>query len=180
MRLFVFGVSGAGKTTFAGRYAKATGTPHVELDLINWRPGWFNRTAEEPEAFIGDVAAATQGDRWVVSGGYSKSWPTFLPRATDLVWLDLPKWRVMAQVIGRSIMRSTDGQDVFPGCRESFLRWLDPGHPIQWAWKHHAGRRRTGERLVADPANAHLRVHRCRSRKATNEALQRLIAEGRR
>jgi adenylate kinase family enzyme len=51
MHVMVVGTSGAGKSTFAERLAKAAGLRMVELDLLNWGPNWYNRTAEDPEAF---------------------------------------------------------------------------------------------------------------------------------
>lgn len=61
MRVMVVGISGAGKSTFAARLAEAAGLRVVELDLLNWGPGWYNRSAEEPEALINAIDAATQG-----------------------------------------------------------------------------------------------------------------------
>lgn len=43
----------------AEELAGEAGISHLELDLINWRPGWYNHSAEEPEAFVADVDQAT-------------------------------------------------------------------------------------------------------------------------
>lgn len=59
LRVLVIGTSGAGKSTFAQALAARTGIAWHELDLINWRPGWYNRHTREPEAFLADVDAAT-------------------------------------------------------------------------------------------------------------------------
>ena len=40
MRIVVVGTSGAGKTTLARRIAALLMLPHIELDAINWQPGW--------------------------------------------------------------------------------------------------------------------------------------------
>ena len=174
MRVMVVGISGAGKSTFAARLAEAAGLRVVELDLLNWGPGWYNRSAEEPEALINAIDAATQGDNWIVAGGYSQVWPLVWPRMEHLVWLDLPRMQVMRQVIPRSLARAASGTDVFPGCREDFFRLFRAEHPIRWAWNRHHSRRESIARALAEPAYANLEVHRCHSRKDADAALARL------
>lgn len=176
LRVLVIGTSGSGKSTFAERLAARTGIAWHELDLINWRPGWHDRHAHEPAAFLADVDAATATGNWVVSGGYSSTRPIILPRLTDLVWLDLPRWQVMAQVINRSVRRAAGDQEVFPGCRENWLRLLRRDHPIRWAWDHHAPNRLkfAGQ---AQAAAAHgARTHRCSNRSDVDLALNRIAA----
>ncbi|WP_353217625.1 hypothetical protein [Sandarakinorhabdus sp.] len=173
LRVLVIGTSGSGKSTFAQQLAAHTGIAWHELDLINWRPGWHDRHTHEPEAFLADVDAATARGNWVVSGGYSKTRPIILPRLTDLVWLDLPRWQVMAQVINRSLRRAAGDQEVFPGCHESWSRLLRRDHPIRWAWDHHAPNRLK----FAGQAQAALgaRLHHCNSRSEADAAMARLV-----
>jgi adenylate kinase family enzyme len=174
MRVMVVGITGAGKSTFAERLAEAAGLRMVELDLLNWGPNWYNRTAEEPESFLQSVDKATQGDDWVAAGGYSKTWPIIWSRADHLVWLDLPRMQVMRQVIWRSLKRVTLGGDVFPGCHEGPARLFRADHPIRWAWRHYRGRREGIAERLRDPAYAHLTVHHCRSHMEADAAFERL------
>jgi adenylate kinase family enzyme len=174
MRVMVVGTSGAGKSTFAARLADAAGLRYVELDLLNWGPNWYNRTAEEPEAFIQSVDEATQGDDWVVAGGYSKTWPIIWSRAEHIVWLDLPRMLVMRQVIWRSLKRAFWDPEVFPGCHEGPTRLLRYDHPIRWAWRNYRSRREGIAEKLRDPAYAHLTVHQCHSRAEADVALARL------
>jgi len=175
MRVMVVVISGAGKSTFAQRLAQAAGLRMVELDLLNWGPDWYNRSVETPEAFLQAVDDATRDDGWVAAGGYSMTWPIIWSRAEHLVWLDLPRMQVMRQVIPRSLRRAISGADVFPGCRESPLRLLRADHPIRWAWNNHRGRRGRIAQVLADPAFAHLRVHRCQNRAEANQVLASLL-----
>lgn len=178
-RLVVIGTSGSGKTTFAARLAAAAGLTHVELDVVNWRPGWYSLCHREPEVFTRLVTEATGGDRWVVSGGYSEVRRMLWSKATHLVWLDLPRWVVMRQVIWRSFGRAFWPRDVFPGCREDVWRMFTKDHPIRWAWDTHDARRPRYEAMLQEPAFAHLKVSRCLSRPEADAALGRLIAEAR-
>lgn len=174
LRVLVIGTSGAGKSTFAERLAARTGITWHELDLINWRPGWHDRHTLEPEAFLADVDTATGSGNWVVSGGYSKTRPVILPRLTDLVWLDLPRWQVMAQAIGRSVRRASGDTEVFPGCHESWTRLLRRDHPIRWAWNHHAPNRLKFAGQAQAAAVHGATVHRCTDRTQSGAALARL------
>lgn len=176
MRVMVVGISGAGKSTFAERLADAAGLRLVELDLLNWGPDWYNRSVEEPMILRESTDLATQGDDWIVAGGYSQLWPIIWPRAEHIVWLDLPRTQVMRQVIPRSLARVASGTDVFPGCRENFFRLFSAEHPIRWAWNRHRSRRESIARALAEPVYAHLVVHRCHSRKDADATLTRLSA----
>ena len=68
MRIVVVGTSGAGKTTLARRIAALLMLPHIELDAINWQPGWRDLTRHDPEEFVRRVDEATQAAAWVVDG----------------------------------------------------------------------------------------------------------------
>jgi hypothetical protein len=162
MRISVQGTSGAGKTTLARWLADWLGVLHIETDAINWQPGWRDLYTHDPERFADCVAQALAAESWVCDGNYSRIQPLVLARATDVVILDYERAVVMRRVIWRSFRRALLRTELWPrtGNRESFVRWLDPGHPIRWAWSTH-GRRRTGfAEMMADPAFAHIRFHR--------------------
>src|SRR5258707_9298493 len=88
MRVVVFGTSGSGKTTPARRLAAALDLPCVELDAINWQPGWRSLSAIDPDRFVGRVDAATAAENWGADGNYAKVRELLWSRATHLVWLD--------------------------------------------------------------------------------------------
>lgn len=174
LRVVVVGLSGSGKTTFATQLAEATGLAQIELDLLNWRPGWYDRYVHEHEAFRADVANAIAGEAWVLAGGYSKVRPMVFARANTLVWLDLPKALVMRQVLWRSIQRATDGKLILNGNRETFDRWFKKGHPIGIVWNHYGRKSAAIEAQLATAEAAHLRVYRCTTRKQASATLAEL------
>src|SRR5438309_8401755 len=115
MRLVVVGCSGSGKTTMAKALARALGLPHVELDGLNWQPGWRDLAAHDPDAFFGRVAEAAAGDAWVMDGNYTKAREAHWSRATAFVWMDPPRGTVMRQVIWRSFSRAVSKRELWPG-----------------------------------------------------------------
>jgi len=176
MRVVVLGISGSGKTTFATRLAEATGIDQIELDLLNWRPGWVSRYDVDFDGLATDLEAAIEADRWVVAGGYSKLRDRILKRADTVVWLDLPKWLVLCQVITRSLHRAGTKANMLNGNVETLSRWFLPGHPIQLVWVHFKRKRRQFASTLEQEQFDHLKVYRCRSRSDVKWALSQLIA----
>ncbi|HEX2816469.1 MAG TPA: hypothetical protein VHN39_08745 [Phenylobacterium sp.] len=179
MRIVVMGTSGSGKTTLARRLAAALSLPRIELDAINWQPGWVALDQTDRPEFVRRVQAAIDGEAWVSDGNYSTVRPMLLARATHLVWLDFSRPVTMARVIRRSFIRAVTGDELWPGTgnREEFARWLDKDHPIRWAWDTFHARRARYEAAFADPALAHLSLCRIRSNRDADALLARLTRE---
>jgi adenylate kinase family enzyme len=164
MRIVVTGTSGAGKTTLARRIAADLAIPHIELDAINWQPGWRDLARHDPALFLRRVEQATAGDDWVAGGNYGQARDMLWQRATHLVWLDYDRPVIMARVIRRSLLRVLLRTELWPGTgnRERWGFLLRPSHPIRWAWDTWARRRAETEERLALTAHAHLRVLRLR------------------
>ena len=127
-RIAVFGTSGSGKSVLARRIGAALDLPVIELDAINWQPGWRGLNAHDPELFKARVAEAISGESWVTDGNYSEVRPMILARMTDMIWLDYARSLVMARVIRRSLARALSNREIWPGTgnKERFSNWLDP------------------------------------------------------
>jgi adenylate kinase family enzyme len=167
-RVLVGGISGAGKTTMAERLAACFGLPRHELDALHHGPNWQPRTA-----FRSDVEQIARSPRWVTEDQYhSVLGDLLLTRADTYIWLDLPRRTVMFRVIRRSVSRALAGRELWNGNREGFRDWLDPEHPIRWAWSQHAAkRRRTHDGLRCHP---HLTVVHLTSARAARKWLRTL------
>ena len=168
MRVSVIGSSGAGKTTVGRRLAAHMEVPFVELDAVYHGPGWCELSDAE---FRRQVDQATATSEWVCDGNYAVVRPIIWERATDVVWIDPPRAVVMTQVIARSVSRALTGRELWNGNKERMRTWLDPEHPIRWAWSQYDRKRVEYPRRLAQPENAHLRVHRVRSRRAARRLL---------
>jgi adenylate kinase family enzyme len=163
-RVSVLGNSGSGKSTLARRAADRLGVPYIELDALFHLPGWTERPLDEFKALI---VERTSGDGWVVDGNYRLANSDVVwPRADTLVWLDLPRRRVMRQVVGRTIRRTITREELWNGNRErlSSLWQADPTRSIiRWSWTQHDKYRERYAAAETDPQFAHLTVVRLRS-----------------
>lgn len=136
-RILVSGISGAGKTTLATTLAARLRLPRYELDALHHGPGWVPRAEFET-----DVERFSGADSWVTEDQYyRKVGPLLWSRADTVIWLDLPRPTVMRRVIRRSVVRGLTRSELWNGNRESIRNWLEPDHPMRWAWSQHARRR---------------------------------------
>lgn len=165
-RISVIGVSGSGKTTLARAVARALTVPHLELDAVHHLPDWQERPLEEFRAEVADFAA---GSAWVIDGNYtSKVRDIVWDRADTVVFLDLPRRRVMAQLVPRTIRRAATRQELWNGNRErwSNLVATEPTKNILlWAWTNHQKNRDRYEAAVLDPRWQHVQFVRLTGRR---------------
>ena len=140
-RILVTGCSGSGKTTVAAALAARLGVPHHELDALFHGPGWVPRPT-----FVADVTALAATEEWVTEWQYDRVRPVLLARADLLVWLDLSKPRVFAQLLWRTVVRRLRRVELWNGNREPPLHTIftDPEHVLRWAWGSYA---RVGPRV---------------------------------
>lgn len=178
MRVAVVGSSGSGKSTFARRLAAGAGITHIELDAINWQPGWRDLVTHDLPDFIARVEAATAAEAWATDGNYSRVLPRILARATHVVWLDYDRSVVMPRVLRRSVIRSWTRKEVWPGTGnvETWRNWLSSEHPVRWAWDVFDRRRARYEEAFANPDLGHLTVHRLRHPREAEPLSRRLAA----
>lgn len=179
MRIAVIGTPGAGKTMLARRIAGRLEVPHIELDAINWQPGWRDLTRHDPEEFIRRVTEAIQAEAWIADGNYGSVRDRVWRRATHLVWLDYERPVIMVRVIRRSLLRAILRTELWAGNRERWRHLLRPSHPVRWAWSTWARLRRETAARLAQPEYANLAVLRLRHPRDTDKAVAFLAEAGR-
>lgn len=177
-RVVIVGNSGSGKSTLADHLAARLGVPHVELDSLYHQADWTPTPAPEFRAAVRAAldGADAQAGGWVVCGNYRPVRSTIWTRADTIVWLDLPRWRVMSRVMRRTFGRAARREELWNGNREvmsNVLAMQDPERSIiRWAWDGVEGYREQYVPLMASTTWSDLRWFRLRSPGAVAEWLK--------
>ncbi|MFE6236849.1 AAA family ATPase [Cellulosimicrobium sp. NPDC057862] len=170
-RIAVAGVSGAGKTTLAGRLGSRLGIPFTELDALHHGPAWTPRPA-----FLDDVRALAAQDAFVTEWQYAAARPLLLARAEVVVWLDLPTRVTMRQVVARTLRRSARREVLWNGNVEPPLwrTWYRAPEEniVRWAWTTRHKYRDLPEEVARDAPD--VLVVRLRSRREVERWLAAL------
>jgi adenylate kinase family enzyme len=178
-RIHVMGNSGAGKSTLGARLAAALDVPLVELDAINWQPGWIALVDEDPEGFEQLLRTATEGDAWVVAGSYTRhAQRAIWPRLETVVYLDLPVPQLVWRMLRRSWRRWRSRELLWGSNYEKFWPqlaiWRRNDSLLWWIVSQ---QRRKRDELVAcmsDPAWSHIRFVRLTSIAEIEAFIRRL------
>jgi len=156
-RTVIIGNSGSGKSTFAGRLAARLGIAATDLDPLHWEDEGYGRKRDEAAA-RGLVAEAAAKPRWIIEGVYGWLASVALPRATALVWLDLPWSACHAALLARGPWR-TAGEGAF----DDLLSWAE-GYATRTTSSSFEGHRHLYEDFIATK-------FRLRSRREVDELL---------
>jgi len=116
-RIVIFGNSGSGKSWLAAQLARRGNLQTIELDKLYWLQGGFNQRRSPGEA-TALVKAATADDAWVIEGVFGWLADIALPRAEQLIWLDVPEEECVANLRCRPLKSGEDEQS-----KEALLQW---------------------------------------------------------
>ncbi len=166
VRIAIVGNSGSGKTTLARRVVERTGAHHVEIDALFHQPGWTPKDRDLLRSEM--IATLDEVEDWVVDGNYDSSVGDIVRgRAETIVVFDLPRARVMRQVITRTVRRAITRAELWNGNREpltNFYRWDPERNVIRWSWVKHDEYRQRYRARMADGSWDHAEVVVVRSR----------------
>lgn len=160
-RIHVTGNSCSGKSTLANQLASTLDVPLVELDALNWQPGWVGLADTDPRELDRRLADATAGEGWVVSGSYMAfSQRVFWSRVETVVWLDLPVHRLLWRVLVRSWKRWRSTELLWGTNYERFWPqlkvWNREDSLIWWIVTQQGRKRRRMQDCTQDPAWRHI------------------------
>jgi adenylate kinase family enzyme len=171
-RLLVVGTTGSGKTTMASRLAQKLDLPHTELDALNWGPDWTMRPNEEFRALVDQ---ASNQDRWVIDGNYSRARDITWPRADTIVWLDYSLPRVLWRLWWRTMDRTLTRKELWAGNRERlYTHFFTRDSLFLWALKTYKRRRREYPELLSRPEHSHITLFRFHSPSQADQWLAAL------
>ena len=149
-RILIVGSTNSGKTTLAIKLSNELDLPHVELDSLNWQAEWVSLQQTDPEVFRGKIRAATEGERWIISGNYHQfSQEIIWPRVETIIWLDLPRSLLTRRLLLRSWRRWRTRELLWGNNREQFWPqlaiWNDDSL-LRWLWTNYEPKR---QRILA-------------------------------
>jgi adenylate kinase family enzyme len=167
-RIHVIGNSCSGKSTLGAQLAIALSIPFVELDALNWEPGWVGLNETNPEELERRIKKATYGDEWVVAGSYTRfSQRVFWPRLETVVWLDLPIHILIWRMLIRSWVRWRSKELLWGTNYEAFWSqlkvWNKEDSLLWWIITQHRRKRRNMLTFTAESRWQHIRFVRLRS-----------------
>lgn len=154
-RILVYGVTGSGKTTLAGRLAAATGLPMYAVDDITWRPGWVQVPEDEQRAQIEQICS---GDEWILDSAYSTWIDVPLARVQLIVGLDYPRWLSLGRLLRRTVARNLDKRPICNGNVETLRTTFSRESILLWHFRSFANKRRRMRSWTSDPAGPPLRL----------------------
>lgn len=172
-RIAVHGASGSGKTTLARSIAARLGVEHTELDGLFHQPGWTEWPTPE---FRAEVAARVARPGWVVEGNYRQVLDLVWARAQMIVVIDLPRPKVLAQLLRRTVTRGATRAELWNGNRESLRNLVSTDadrNVVLWSWRTHH-RYHLEVPAEARAAAPHARVVVLRDRRAVDAFPDRL------
>jgi adenylate kinase family enzyme len=155
-RILVIGSPGAGKSTLAQRLSERLHMPLIHLDGEYFGPGWSMPSKEEWRERVKALAARPE---WVMDGNYASTFDIRVPRATAIVWLDLPRWRCALAVLLRVAKNYGKARPDLGGAGPEKFDWSF----MRWIWSYPQKMRpktaRMIDRLRADQRAFVLRSH---------------------
>lgn len=173
------GNSSSGKSTLAARLAQALDAEFVELDALNWLPGWVGLDENDPAELERRFRAATGGERWVAAGSYATySQQAFWHRLDTVVYLDLPMPLLLWRVLRRSWRRWRSRELLWGTNRERFwpqlMVWRKKKSLVYWIVTQQVRKRRKLVACMSDARWAHIRFVRLASSREV-EAFARAV-----
>lgn len=118
-RTLIIGNSGSGKSTLAQQLATLVHAPAIDLDLLHWEAGRYGVKRDEDVARQLVLTAADEA-RWIIEGVFGWLAEVAVPRATTLIWLDVP-WSIChAGLQARGPRRGSTAQD-----NTELLKWAE-------------------------------------------------------
>jgi len=172
-RINVVGITGSGKTTFSRELAEVLSIPYVQMDQLFWKRDWQEPSDEE---FVPKIRDVVKSDAWVLDGNYHGRTCTIKwNRADTVVWLDYGFFTTFLQLLKRSILRASTGEELWPntGNRESFRKaFFDKSSILLWFLKYYKSNHVRYSSIMRSNEFPNVRFVRIGSRKEAKRFLE--------
>ncbi len=119
-RVAIMGNGGSGKTRLARQLSLCLDRAPVHLDDIYWQPGPHGAgIARDKAIVIEEIRELSLTSRWIIEGVYGWLINVILPRATTLIFLDLPEDECIANIKARGKQRGENDESF-----EELIDWV--------------------------------------------------------
>lgn len=163
-RIILFGLPGAGKSTFAVRLAKKLGLPLHHIDKYYFVRKWVRRDYDD---FCKLQEKMTADEKWIIDGNDIRSLEVRYKRATIAIYFRYPRWRCLWRLIKRTIHKDPTIDDRTEDIPEQ-LRWA----VVRAMWLFHTRRYPVIARLREKYPNvAFVEVHNDRELQQLEDSL---------
>ena len=146
----MYGVTGSGKTTLAGRLSEKTGIPWQAVDDLTWEPGWIQVPDEVQRERIATIC---ERDAWILDAAYSRWADIPMSRVELVVALDFPRLVSLTRLVRRTLTRAIDGKPICNGNRETLKMMLSRDSILLWHFKSFRRKREHIERWCRAPGS---------------------------
>lgn len=147
-RIFLYGVTGSGKTTLARSVSERTGLPfHSMDDEVGWLPEWVERPVEEQRRM---VAALVSADEWVLDTAWGHWRDLVLPRTELIVALDYPRWTSLGRLLRRTARRVIRAEVACNGNIETWRTAISRDSIVAWHFRSYASKKAQVEKWAVD------------------------------
>ncbi|MDA1257995.1 MAG: hypothetical protein O3C10_09175 [Chloroflexi bacterium] len=152
LRSTVAAFGAGGKSTLARAIAHKHGLAQIELDEIQWTPGWRMRPDEEIKDIV-TVEMNAGHDGWVTDHQTRCVLPMILERAESVIVLELPFRVLLWRRLKRTVRRAMTREIVCGGNRETFRQlFLSRDSAVLEMWQRRKRYARIGETISAGAA----------------------------
>lgn len=171
-KIIVLGSSCSGKTTLGKKLAAIKQAKPIDLDDLNWLPGWKNCSTED---LLKKIEKEIWGeDRWIISGNYRNTHPLTMPQATCVIWLDFPLRIILWRMVKRTLTRIITKEEVCNGNYETIYgAFLDEENLFSYTINTYKDRKK--QFLMLGEQYPHLEIIRLQSPKELTQFLNSLI-----
>lgn len=132
-RVLLYGVTGSGKSTAAGRLGGVLDLPvHLVDEEIGWLPGWVPRPGDDQRRIASAIVA---GPRWILDSAYSGFRDIVEQRAQVVVALDYSRSLTLARLGRRTVSRLVLRTPMCNGNVETLRQALSRDSIIAWHFR---------------------------------------------
>lgn len=118
-KVVIFGMPGAGKSTWSLKLSNNTGIPVYHIDQFFFTNNWKKRPTED---FVRLKQEIMKNDSWILDGNGLKTLELRYKEADTVILFAYPRWICYWRIVKRLFSKDPAIKDRAPECKEA-VRW---------------------------------------------------------